>query len=132
VEKPKPRVNPTLLFSPADLREIFAALVDHRPDLLPAVAIAAFCGLRTAEIQRIDWREVRLAQGCVEVPAIKSKTASRRVVPLCDAARSWLVEVAFGTTSGEGSREVVLSFGGRHRGQQPDENLRPPLRASNC
>ena len=94
VEKPKPRSNPTLVFSPADLREIFSALVEHRADLIPAVAITAFCGLRTAEVQRADWREVRLAQGCVEVPAIKSKTASRRVVPLCDAARSWLARYA--------------------------------------
>ncbi len=94
IEKPKPRPNPTLVFSPADLREIFAALVDHRPDLIPAVAIAAFCGLRTAEVQRLDWREVRFAQGCVEVPALKSKTASRRVVSLCDAAKSWLARYA--------------------------------------
>jgi integrase len=94
VEKPKARVNPTLVFTPADLREILAALVEHRPDLIPAIVIAAFCGLRTAEIQRLDWREVRLTQGCVEVPAIKSKTASRRVVPLCDAACSWLMPYA--------------------------------------
>ncbi len=90
VELPKARPHPTAVFTPENLREIFAALVAYRPDLVPSITLAAFCGLRTAEIQRIDWREIRIDEHTVEVVAEKSKTASRRTVPLCAAAQAWL------------------------------------------
>jgi integrase len=90
IEKPEAKPSPTLVFTPAELREILAATLAVRPDLVPAMVICAFCGLRTAEVLRLDWREVRFEQGLVEVTAAKAKTATRRVVPLCDAARAWL------------------------------------------
>ena len=39
-----------------------------RDELKPFVAIGAFAGLRHAEIQRLDWREVHLADRFIEVP----------------------------------------------------------------
>jgi len=90
IEKPKAKPSPTLVFTPAELLEIITATLTVRPDLVPSMVICAFCGLRTAEVLRLDWREVRFEQGLVEVTAAKAKTATRRVVPLCDAARAWL------------------------------------------
>ena len=90
IEKPEAKPSPTLVFTPAELREILDATLTVRPDLVPAIVICAFCGLRTAEVLRLDWREVRFEQGLVEVTAAKAKTATRRVVSLCDAARAWL------------------------------------------
>lgn len=40
------------IFSPAELRLIFSAA---RAELVPWLAIAAFAGLRTSELQRLDW-----------------------------------------------------------------------------
>ena len=94
IEKPKAKPSPTLVFTPAELREILDATLTVRPDLVPAMVICAFCGLRTAEVLRLDWREVRFEQGIVEVTAAKAKTATRRVVPLSDAARAWLAPYA--------------------------------------
>jgi len=54
------------------------------------LAIGAFAGLRHAEIERLDWREVRLADRFIEVTAGKSKTASRRLVPITDNLAKWL------------------------------------------
>jgi integrase len=58
--------------------------------ILPAVAIGIFAGLRREEIARLDWREVDLEGGHIEVKATKSKTAQRRLVEIADNLREWL------------------------------------------
>lgn len=87
VERPEILPTETLIFTPSELREMLYAC---RPELVPWLAIAAFCGLRTAEIMRLDWAQVNLERRFVEVKALNAKTASRRLVPLCDAAVAWL------------------------------------------
>lgn len=56
------------------------------------LAVAAFCGLRSAEIARLDWSEVHLTgpEHYIEVKAAKAKTASRRTVPIPDNCARWL------------------------------------------
>ena len=87
VELPDLAPSKTEVFTPDELRE----MLDHtRPALTPWLAIAAFAGLRSAEILRLDWSDVNLERKLVTVDATKAKTAARRVVPLCDAAVAWL------------------------------------------
>lgn len=91
IDAPKIEHVETGIFTPEQLRKIlYAAAADIRP----ALAIGAFCGLRTAELQRLDWKEVKLAEGVVIVGADKAKTASRRVVPIPDNAKLWLASHA--------------------------------------
>ena len=59
-------------------------------DILPAVAVGAFAGLRTAEIVRLDWREVNLAGGFVEVTAKNAKSSKRRLVKIAPCLLEWL------------------------------------------
>ncbi len=59
-------------------------------DTLPFFAIGAFAGLRTAEIERLEWNEIDFASGLIEVKASKSKTASRRLVTIQPNLKSWL------------------------------------------
>lgn len=87
IEKPEVTPSETLIYTPAELREMLHAL---RPELVPWLAVAAFAGVRTAEILRLDWRDVRLDRRSVEVTALNAKTGARRLVPLCDAAIAWL------------------------------------------
>lgn len=55
------------------------------------LALAGLAGLRPeSEIQRLDWSNVDLVAGHIEVAADKTKTASRRLVPICPALSSWL------------------------------------------
>ena len=75
------------VFTPRELKFI---LQNARKDMLPYFAIAAFAGLRTAEIQRLEWNEVDLDEGHIEVKSTKSKTASRRLVPISENLRQWL------------------------------------------
>jgi integrase len=59
--------------------------------LLPFFAIGAFAGLRSQEIMRLDWGDIRFEQGFIEVAAAKAKTASRRLAPLLPALAAWLL-----------------------------------------
>jgi integrase len=52
--------------------------------------IGAFAGLRSAEIVRLEWQEVRFDQDVIELKAAKAKTASRRLAPILPASRAWL------------------------------------------
>jgi integrase len=63
------------VFTPDELQKLFAAC---RPEMIPYLAVAAFCGLRAAEIQRLDWSEIHLTgpEHFVEVKASKAKTAT--------------------------------------------------------
>lgn len=71
--------------------EEMAALLAHCPPAaLPAMAISAFAGLRNAEVTRLDWKEVHLDDGFIEVPATKAKTASRRLAPCPANLVAWL------------------------------------------
>ncbi|MGI9114622.1 MAG: tyrosine-type recombinase/integrase [Chthoniobacterales bacterium] len=76
------------IYTPQELR----LLLTHAPGrLLPFFAIGAFAGLRSQEIMRLDWSEIRFEQGFIEVTASKAKTASRRLVPLLPTLAAWLL-----------------------------------------
>lgn len=67
-------------------------LLVHADDVArPALALALFAGVRTAEICRLTWHDVRFNDGHLDVGAGKSKTASRRLVPMSDNLRVWLL-----------------------------------------
>jgi integrase len=82
----EPRSEPGII-SP----EEFASLLSNASaDLRPYWVLAGFCGIRRAEIQRLEWRDIKWEGRVVEINPLKSKTASRRLVDLCDAALAWL------------------------------------------
>ena len=87
------------IFTPAEMAKLLAHADEN---LIPFLAIGAFAGLRHAELKRLDWSEVDLVGGHIEVKAEKAKTASRRLVPIPDNLRRWLAP------RHEGSGKVVL------------------------
>ena len=78
------------ILTPAELSALLTGCGDDA-EMLAFVAVGAFAGLRHAEIQRLDWSEVRLEDRFIEVKAGNAKTASRRLVPITDNLRKWLV-----------------------------------------
>jgi integrase len=62
--------------------------VDER--FLPFVALGGFAGLRSIEILRLEWKDIWFEKGYVEVGRDKSKTATRRLAPICPALAEWL------------------------------------------
>jgi len=63
-------------------------------DTLPFVAISLFAGLRAAEAERLDWSEVDLDGGHIEVKGAKAKTGARRLIPISDNLAAWIRPLA--------------------------------------
>jgi integrase len=59
-------------------------------DLLPCIALGAFAGLRTAELLRLEWHDIDLKRGFINVAASKSKTAKRRLIKIAPNLADWL------------------------------------------
>jgi integrase len=51
-----------------------------------------FAGLRSAEIERLEWKDVDLKQRHIVVSADNAKTASRRIVPIAANLAEWLAK----------------------------------------
>ena len=76
------------VFTPSELVEILNCAGER---LIPFFTLGAFAGIRHAEIQRLDWKDIRFDDGIIELQAAKAKTASRRTVPIVDNLRKWLL-----------------------------------------
>jgi len=91
IDKVKVADKPPAIFTPDELSRLLNAAT---PETAPVLAIGAFAGLRMAEIFRLDWKEVDLARGFIEVKASKSKTARRRLVTILSPLFEWLQPLA--------------------------------------
>jgi len=68
-----------------------AAILESAPERSrAAIAIQALSGLRLSEVQRLDWAQVSLTHRLITVSADRTKTASRRHVPVCDSLLAWI------------------------------------------
>ncbi|MDR2862520.1 MAG: tyrosine-type recombinase/integrase, partial [Puniceicoccales bacterium] len=74
---------------PAILRHVRTAA----PNMLPAFVIQAFAGLRTAEVCRLTWEDVRIEGGVIEVNALSAKNSVRRPVHIEKNLLAWLVSL---------------------------------------
>lgn len=73
-----------------EMRRLIAA-ADKR--ILPMIVIGGFAGLRHAEIARLDWSDIDLEEGFIEVKAENAKTDTRRIVPLKPNLKAFLEKV---------------------------------------
>jgi integrase len=91
----RPKVPPKApgILSVAQARSLLEACPR---EIVAAVAIGLFAGLRQSEIERLEWKDVDLERGFIHVSAQNSKTAQRRLVTVSENLRSWL---ANGSTS---------------------------------
>jgi site-specific recombinase XerD len=82
------------VFTPSEIKRLLDTAKAQYPHFLPCIAIGAFAGLRSAEIERLEWSDVHLSEKFIVVSASKSKTASRRIVPISDNLAQWLADYA--------------------------------------
>src|SRR5262245_11911821 len=75
------------ILSPAELLKV---LRKSKPDYQLYFAIAAFTGIRSAELLRLEWSEINFEKGHIEVKARKARTATRRLVPIQPNLAKWL------------------------------------------
>lgn len=78
-------------YSDDEMRRLIAAADDR---ILPMLVIGGFAGLRHAEIARLDWQDIDLEEGFIEVKAENAKTDTRRIVPLKENLKAFLLPLA--------------------------------------
>jgi integrase len=78
------------IFSVDELTALLNAAQSKSPDVVPMLTVAAFAGLRDAEIKRLDWSEIDLKRGFIEVKASKAKSARRRLIRIQPNLAVWL------------------------------------------
>lgn len=76
------------VFNPEEMTTL---LRGAKPDLIPALVLGAFGGLRTEEIKRLRWSHIKLARNLIDIPSEVTKTQSRRLVPISDNLHKWLL-----------------------------------------
>jgi integrase len=88
IERPTITSADTGILKPQQVAALLTAADD---DTLPGLAISFFAGVRRAEIERLDWSEIDLEEGTIEIKAKNSKTAQRRIIPISDNLKAWLL-----------------------------------------
>ena len=91
VQKYSARLHGEITTYTADEMRRLIAAADKR--ILPLIVIGGFAGLRHAEIQRLEWEDIDLAEGFIEVKAHKAKTKTRRIVPIKANLKAFLLKL---------------------------------------
>jgi len=93
-ERIKVHRGETQVFTPDEISRLLDVARKQFPEFLPCVAIGAFAGVRSAEIERMEWSDIHLAERFIVVGASRAKTAGRRIVPISDNLAEWLAPYA--------------------------------------
>ena len=114
------------IFTPAELRVILNAAADV-PEVLPFLAIGAFAGLRSSEIERLDWCDVDFLNKRIDVSGKIAKSAANRYVPMWPALIEWLQPAAkaYGKVCLSSVYKRLTAF--RHDLAKGKKGERPPL-----
>ena len=73
----------------------FEALLINADDIIrPAFVLGGFCAVRQAEIARLDWSKIDLAEKTITIDATVAKTNARRTVTIPEPAIAWLAPLA--------------------------------------
>jgi integrase len=78
------------IHTPEQVRTVLEAVRASNLDACRLLAIRYFAGVRSAEGHRLREENILLDRGVIEVPAVKAKTRSRRLVPITPNLRAWL------------------------------------------
>ena len=88
VEKVSQTTKEILVFSPDEIHRLLQTAKD---ELVPALAIGAFGGVRSQELKRLHWGDLKFRQGHIEIKGAKAKTGLRRLIPLQRNLKAWLL-----------------------------------------
>jgi integrase len=87
VSKSKVPVKDTDIFTPEQFEKLLRAAPQS---MIPYLVFRGFCGIRPAELFRLDWSAVNLERKIIELRATQAKTAARRLIPISDNLAAWL------------------------------------------
>ncbi|MEI6703433.1 MAG: site-specific integrase [Deltaproteobacteria bacterium] len=75
------------IYTPEQLKLLLTRI---SPRMLPAVALGAFAGLRSAEISRLEWEHIQFDDKVIAVPPSVAKKRIRRLAPILPVLAAWL------------------------------------------
>ena len=85
------KIGEIVIYNADEMRRLIAAADDK---ILPMIVIGGFAGLRHAEIARLEWQDIDLEEGFIEVKASNAKTDTRRIVSLKPNLKAFLLPLA--------------------------------------
>jgi integrase len=95
-----------VIYSPEDFEKLLRTgemeFKAHRlPDwVLTWIAIGGFTGMRSAEIGRLNWEQIRLDEKHILLDRFQTKTKRRRLIPICPSLTEWLLRLRPENASG--------------------------------
>jgi len=78
------------IWTPAQMRVLLEAATLHHPGLVPWLAIGAFAKVRTAELLRLDWSQVRFDEGVIIIRRGQAKTKRTRKIVMPSNLVEWI------------------------------------------
>jgi len=78
-------------FAVADVQKMMRFAEQEVPEMVPALALGFFAGLRTTELRQIEWSAVKFDQKIVTVSPSIAKSRSVRNVEMSDGLIAWLL-----------------------------------------
>lgn len=75
------------IYTPGEMKKLLLVCPKKH---VPYLALGGFAGVRTAEIQRMEWPDINFKAGMIEIKAENAKTAARRLIPLLPNLATWL------------------------------------------
>ncbi len=88
IDRPSVEDTEPKIFTVSHAEELLKNANEH--DLLPYISLGLFAGLRSAELMRLDGKDVNFDERAIIVGQHVAKKRSRRVVEMCDALYEWL------------------------------------------
>lgn len=90
----RPTVTETVaaIFTPDEASRLLEHAAKFK--LLPYIAIGLFAGIRSKELQKLDWSAVKLNIRTISISAGIAKKRSQRTVEINDTLMSWIVSYA--------------------------------------
>ncbi len=88
----KRKIGIITTYEPSEMEILLRYSEKKSRDMVPFLAIGAFAELRSSEIDRLDWRQVDLKDGYIEVLPIDGTKSEerRRLVPIKPNLKAWL------------------------------------------
>jgi len=94
LSEPKPEEKAPEILTVAQCEKLLAAALETEGELgmLGYIVLGLYCGIRSAELEKLDWNDVDLEAGLVTVGPKIAKTRSIRNVPIAENAFQWLLQ----------------------------------------
>jgi site-specific recombinase XerD len=90
IEKPSPEQTVPEIVKPGQVRRLLEKAAEIRPEIVPYLAIGFFSGLRSTEIDGLDWKQINFQKQLIYVDPATAKKRRSRYVKLEPNLAAWL------------------------------------------